>query len=197
MEYFIFLLPILGIEYNKEANSIVELNSISPAYHKVIEQNVKYNDKSAMLTRFQRGNKKIQHQKEHITFITRGETLLGFAKFSTKDEVSETALPTKKESEDIALSFLKKAAPELLDNMTVLWIKPHSESIEKAGKSIKLTGMKVKCRDLHSGLYFWVIIGANKNVMTFERDIKWITFPGKRGTEKWLDDSWIQKNYPF
>ncbi len=30
--------------------------------------------------------------------------------------------------------------------------------------------------------------------MVSERDISWITFPGHRGTEKWLHDSWLVEN---
>jgi hypothetical protein len=36
-----------------------------------------------------------------------------------------------------------------------------------------------------------IIVGADRKVMVFERDIRWMSFPGHRGTEKWLHDSWL------
>ena len=37
------------------------------------------------------------------------------------------------------------------------------------------------------------VFGANDKVMVFERDIVWITFPGRRKTEKWLHDQWLME----
>jgi len=50
--------------------------------------------------------------------------------------------------------------------------------------------MKVKIRNTADGRWLWVIVGSDRKVMAFERDVVWITFPGHRGTEKWLHDSW-------
>lgn len=58
-----------------------------------------------------------------------------------------------------------------------------------------LRGMKVKMRNKSDGLYFWVIVGADKKVMTFERDIYWQNRPyGHRRTEMWLHDQYLIKN---
>ena len=54
--------------------------------------------------------------------------------------------------------------------------------------------MKVKMRNSADGRWMWVIVGADRKVMVFERDIVWVTFPGHRQTEKWLHDSWLSEN---
>lgn len=38
-----------------------------------------------------------------------------------------------------------------------------------------------------------MIVGADERPVVFERDIVWISFPGKRQIEKWLHDSWLAK----
>lgn len=52
--------------------------------------------------------------------------------------------------------------------------------------------MKVKRRNLTTGLYFWVIVAPDKSVMIFERDIIWDFLRAGRQTEKWLHDSWLK-----
>ncbi len=124
--------------------------------------------------------------------------LATMAIFNAKDIIrNQSQLPTKKQSEEIAKKFIQEVAPDLTENMNILWIEPHEELIIYNNKQSTITGMKVKCRDLRTGLYFWVIVGADKQIMAFERNIKWIVFPGKRGTEKWLDDNWVMHNDPF
>jgi hypothetical protein len=104
-------------------------------------------------------------------------------------------LPTHERAREIALDFLREMAPDLLPRMEIAWIKPHDETIHTMRngqrESVILTGMKVKARNLADGRWFWVIVGTNEKVMVFERDIVWITFPGRRKTEKWLHDQWL------
>ena len=132
---------------------------------------------------------------EHFsTIIAADGTLKGFANISL--DLVNAPLPSPQRSEEIARSFLKEHAPELLPRMKLSWVKPHDEPImiERNGRSeiVKLTGMKVKARNLADGLWFWVIVGADEQPMIFERDITWINFPGHRKTEKWLHDSWLK-----
>ncbi len=107
-------------------------------------------------------------------------------------------LPTREETQAIAMDFLRDAAPDLLSVLKINWIEPHDEPIRVARngrtEDLTLTGMKVKMRNTADGLWMWVIVGADRKVMVFERDISWITFPGHRGTEKWLHDSWLVEN---
>lgn len=104
-------------------------------------------------------------------------------------------LPARERAREIALNFLREMAPDLLPRMEVAWIKPHDETIHTMRngqrEAVTLTGMKVKARNLADGRWFWVIVGPNDKVMVFERDIVWITFPGRRKTEKWLHDQWL------
>ena len=96
------------------------------------------------------------------------------------------------------MDFLRLAAPELLPVLEVSWIEPHDEPlrVSRGGKTenLTLTGMKVKMRNRVDGRWMWVIVGADRKVMVFERDIVWVTFPGHRKTEKWLHDAWLAKN---
>lgn len=197
MKHWIWLLATLGFEYNPDTHLLLEADSPPSVYQRVLQATVKYNQQSAYLMRFQQNNRTVDFGGEHISVITSKDSLLGFARFRFRDEVNVESLPTKPIAEKIALDFVRKLAPDLLENKQILWIQPHSEPMQKDGKSIQVWGMKVKCRDLNTGLYFWVVVGADKQVITFERDIKWITFPGKRGTEKWLADAWLKKHYPL
>lgn len=36
-----------------------------------------------------------------------------------------------------------------------------------------------------------MIVGADREVMVFERDIVWANLEGRRQSEKWLHDSWL------
>lgn len=133
-------------------------------------------------------------QGEHFSaVVAENGTLKGFANLSL-DWVGQP-LPSRERSEQIARAFLQSHAPELLTRMKISWIDPHDEQIQvqRAGRSEThtLTGMKIKARNLADGRWFWVIVGGDEKPMVFERDIVWITFPGRRKTEKWLHDSWL------
>jgi hypothetical protein len=130
---------------------------------------------------------------EHVSFVLdQGNNLKGFMRMDL-DLVG--ALPSRERANLVALDFLHKYAPDLVPNMEVLWIEPHEEIIRDntSGKhELKtLTGTKVKCHNSSNGTYFWVIVGPTEQVITFERDIVWVTFPGHRQTEKWLHDNWL------
>ena len=51
--------------------------------------------------------------------------------------------------------------------MKLSWVKPYDEPImiERNGRSeiVKLTGMKVKARNLVDGLWFWIIEGSDES----------------------------------
>lgn len=188
----------LGYTYNSASHTLTNDSDKQEKYALSIEQEVRYNKKSAKYLRFQSDNEKINYHGERIAFVLSDKNILGYARFHRSDvPCAKLGLPKIEESKTIALAFINHIAPDLKQNMKILWIKPHNEYIKPENEEICLTGMKVKCRDINTGLYFWVIIGANQQIMTFERDIQWITFPGKRGTEKWLDDAWVLENKPF
>lgn len=131
---------------------------------------------------------------EHFsTVIAANGRLKGFARIDL--DLVGADLPSRDEAQAIALAFLQKQAPNLLPGMELSWVDPHDEPLRvvRNGKTenLTLTGMKMKMRNTADGRWFWVIVGADRKVMVFERDIHWITFPGHRGTEKWLHDAWL------
>ncbi|MBW0365988.1 hypothetical protein [Ensifer adhaerens] len=136
---------------------------------------------------------------EHFSIVIADDgRLKGFARIDL--DLVRHPLPTREEAQAIAMDFLRKAAPDLLPGMRISWIDPHDEPLRVARKGraedLTLTGMKVKMRNQADGLWMWVIVGADRKVMVFERDIHWISFPGRRGTEKWLHDAWlVEKGY--
>jgi len=121
--------------------------------------------------------------------------LLGFTRMDAALQGQD--LPTESEAEAIARDFLAEAAPDLLATLEKHWIAPHDETfrVTDGARSdvITVTGMKVKMRNTADGRWFWVIVGSDRKVMTFERNIVWATFKGRRQTEKWLHDSWLQE----
>lgn len=104
-------------------------------------------------------------------------------------------LPSKEDSLAIALDFLAGAAPDLMPGLEIHWIKPHDEPLvvtrDGVSETLTLKGMKVKMRNTADGRWMWVIVGPDRTVMVFERDIVWGTMPGHRPTEKWLHDIWL------
>lgn len=162
-----------------------------------LQREVLVNKEPALLYRFERSDQQNAGLfGEHLSVVTTNDGVLkGFVKY-TQDHRSQP-LPTKEVAADVSEAFLKQAAPDLLDNRKVLWIEPHDEVIQlqthgdQSKQNFTITGMKVKSLNTKTGLYFWTIVDANNEVFIFERDIKWITFPGKRGTEKWLHDSYL------
>lgn len=197
MKNLLFVTAALGYAYEPIDENLTN-NTSQEKYFLTIYQKVRYNKEYVKYFRFQPISEKVNYHGERISLILAGKKLLGFARFHKRDMAStQQRLPSVEESKKIALAFIHQVAPELTQNMKILWVKPHDEYIKLEHKEICLTGMKVKCRELNTGLYFWVIIGVNKQIMAFERDIQWITFPGKRATEKWLDDTWALENKPF
>lgn len=51
-------------------------------------------------------------------------------------------------------------------------------------------GLNVKMRNRTDGTWFWVVLGAHKQVMLFERDLVWSNLRFARATERWLYDDW-------
>lgn len=134
---------------------------------------------------------------EHLSMVVAADgALKGFVHLSLTR--AGQPLPSRARTETIARDFLQRQAPDLLPGMEISWIEPHDETlrIQREGRSqaVVLTGMKLKARNMADGRWFWVIVGGDEQVMIFERDIVWITFPGHRQTEKWLHDSWLERN---
>lgn len=172
------------------------VNTYMPTgYRQVARRAVTVDGEGAELVRYERTDERnAALGGEHFsTVIADSGRLKGFARIDL--DLVGGQLPSREETQAIAMDFLREAAPDLLPGMKISWIEPHDEPLRvtRNGRTedLTLTGMKVKMRNSADGLWMWVIVGADRKVMVFERDINWITFPGHRGTEKWLHDSWL------
>lgn len=110
-------------------------------------------------------------------------------------ELASGEIPDSKDVYQVAMSFLDKVAPDLKPTLEVFQIKQHDETINittfKGEEDVTISGIKVKYLQKNSGAYTWVIVGKNKRVITFERDIIWDKVKNRRLTEKWLHDKWL------
>lgn len=128
---------------------------------------------------------------EHFSaLIAEDGQLLGFAKMQT---AHPKHLPSQADAKTAGDEWLKKFAPDLLEERKILWIAPHSETINIDSCPQTIEGMKVKSQNQKNGLYFWSIVDGDGEVFVSERDIEWLDFAGKRGTEQWLHDDWLAK----
>lgn len=177
------------------------IEAFMPAgYREVARRSVTVDREGAELVRYERTDaRNAAPGGEHFsTVIANNGRLKGFARMDL--DLVGGQLPSREETQAIAMDFLRTAAPDLLPGMKISWIEPHDEPLRVTSnertENLTLTGMKVKMRNSADGLWMWVIVGADRKVMVFERDIHWIRFPGHRGTEKWLHDSWLaEKGY--
>lgn len=174
------------------------LEALIPAgYAEASRRAVTVDGEAAELTRHERADKRNAGPGgEHFsTLIGADGRLKGFARIDL--DLAGRDLPSREEAQAIAVRFLGEAAPDLLPRLEIHWIEPHDEPIATPAGPVTLTGMKVKMRNREDGLWFWAIVGADRKVMVFERDIFWVTIPGHRRTEKWLHDSWLaEQGYP-
>lgn len=153
-----------------------------------------HNKQPVTLYRFE--PKQTMHLKhQHISFLLDDNSgkLQGFVRLLPQYQSTEAQV-TKDKALAITLIFLENYAPDLLKNYNNNWIDTHDEEIIVDGKKMTLTGMKVKCRDLNTGLYFWTIIAPDETIMVFERDVEWDFIRAGRQTQKWLHDSWLSKH---
>lgn len=174
------------------------IESIIPAgYREVSRLSIKVDEEPAELIRFQpEDTLSTILGSEHFSIITDSDgRIKGFTRMDMS--LAHTDLPSQEEARIAAERLLSSIAPDLLNSAELHWIKPHSETITIIRgiqkRDVSICGMKVKMRNASDGRWFWVIIGSDRQAITFERDIVWITFPGHRKTEKWLHDSWLAK----
>ncbi|OCG26102.1 hypothetical protein A9G11_01395 [Gilliamella sp. wkB108] len=131
----------------------------------------------------------LDHQHVSILQNDKGK-LEGFVRLLPQYKVSGKQV-SKDKAKNIAMNFLQRFAPDLVDKYKVNWIDEHTEEILVNNEKTIISGMKVKCRNERDGLYFWVVIAPDESVMIFERDIEWDFLRTGRKTEKWLHDNWL------
>jgi hypothetical protein len=137
--------------------------------------------------------------EHYSTLVTPASMLKGETRMDARlsEERSQAALPTNDEARAIAWRYLAEHAPDLAASGEVHWVAPHAEKVlltadeVAGGLAVTVTGMKVKCRNIADGRWFWVIVGPGGQVITFERDVVWHTSLGMRRTEMWLHDLWL------
>lgn len=187
--------PHHSVSHTTEATMDAFINAYLPVgYQQVSQRAVTIDGAPAKLVRYQpteqSGQRKTQLGSAHFSVITGADGgLKGFVWLAP--QLAGGGLPSKKNAQSVAEAFLQRYAPDLHAHKEMHWVAPHDETIRADGKSVTLTGMKVKMRDTRDGRWFWVIVGNQGKPMVFERDIVWISFPGKRQTEKWLHDAWL------
>lgn len=174
--------------------------SMPAGYAEAARRPVTVDGEAAELVRYQRSDgRNAARGGEHFsTVIAADGRLKGFARMDL--DLVGGDLPSRDETRAIAMDFLQDAAPDLLPVLKISWIEPHDEPLrvtrDGRTETLTLTGMKVKMRNTADGRWMWVIVGADRKIMVFERDIVWVTFPGHRKTEKWLHDSWLTEQTP-
>lgn len=199
------LMSLAAMAFSREPTESIPMDTtltplhpqgLVPAGHvERLQRQVLVDGEPALLTRYERADGRNPGLGgEHFsTVVDRQGRLKGFAHLTL--DLQGRPLPSRARAEEVARAFLRTAAPDLLRSMQVSWIEPHDESVQvhADGRSAThtVTGMKVKCRNMADGRWFWVIVGADEKPLVFERDIVWITFPGHRQTEKWLHDAWL------
>ncbi|MGL4439024.1 MAG: hypothetical protein ACRCUE_07110 [Bosea sp. (in: a-proteobacteria)] len=127
----------------------------------------------------------------HVSVVTNVQGVTkGFTRMDPA--LAGRQLPSASAARRTAITILERSAPDLLLRHEINWVKQHDERITVSGREITISGMKVKCRNLADGKYFWVIVGSDSELVTFERDIIWNFAAGYRKTQKWLHDTWLK-----
>jgi hypothetical protein len=167
---------------------------VPTGFAKVSERNVVVDRTRATLVRHERANGVNGGLGgEHASFVLAPDgRLKGFTRMDAS--LAGAPLPSREAARATALEFMRNHAPDLVANHEVHWVERHDETIRTATGGAMVSGMKVKMRNTADRLWMWVIVGPSGQVVTFERDIVWITMPGRRGTEKWLHDAWVSAN---
>jgi len=128
---------------------------------------------------------------EHVTTVIGKDdgTIYGYTRQTA--DFSADALPSREEAEQAAFRLLNSIDPAFAQGLATQWIDRHDETVADAnGAPAIVSGMKVKTRHT-SGLYTWVIVGADNKIVTYERDVAWNTEHSRRQTAMWLHDAWV------
>lgn len=149
-----------------------------------------HEDIPVTVTRYQAAPE-LNYGGEHVTTVigTDNGILYGYTRqLATRDE---SALPDTETARTIAFDLLKTVDTDYMAGLRELWIDRHDEQITTTGgQPATVAGIKVKTGH-DNGLYAWVIVGEHGQVLTYERDIAWISAEARRHTHMWLHDEWI------
>ena len=131
-----------------------------------------------------------------ITMSDDNNKLLGFTFMNRVFDV-DNGLIEAVDAEFNAIQFLNRVEPGLVEGSSHLWTSQHDETITVEGKEYTISGMKYKCYSRNTDLYYWVIVGRDGQIITFEQDIVWSDGMAERISEQWLHDWWRLENNNF
>lgn len=162
--------------------------SAPPEWDVVNVRAERHDDTPVTIVRYQDDGCRLGAPQSSVVFDAEG-TVLGFTRLAEPADGAKP--PGDGESEEIALEFLDRVAPRYAEGLSVEWADRHDEIVTSAGgDAVTVSGTKVKMHH-DNGRYSWVVVGANGEILTYERDITWDSEQGRRGTQMWLHDSWI------
>ncbi|MDI4654988.1 hypothetical protein [Xanthobacter autotrophicus] len=127
-------------------------------YRMVDERSVAVDGEGIELVRYERiDGRNAGIGGEHFSTVVDGTgRLKGFTRMDLA--VAGGQLPSRDEAREIAMSFLRQAAPDLLPVLKISRIEPHDEPLQATHKgqseTVTLTGMKVKMLNTADGRWF-------------------------------------------
>ncbi|MFP1626951.1 hypothetical protein ACLB9X_17635 [Streptomyces sp. 5K101] len=150
----------------------------------------RHDDRPVTVVRYEQGTPR-DLGGEHITTVVGADgTLLGYTRMTAAAARAPRATD-EDAARDAAFTWLKGFAAGYADGLDVQWVNDHDEEVrDPAGAAHTITGLKVKTHH-DNGRYTWVIVDGDGQVITYERDVRWDSDAGRRGTEMWLHDKWI------
>lgn len=194
----------------------LHLNNLKPVLAQTISlyQGDALAEKSALIVRYQASGS--IENGEHVSVLLDPKThqLMGLTQMLGEMETLE--LPSPQNAMNIAVKFLAKQAPDLIgktehfdfsaeqndhvtfdetvpfENVSFQWVGHHDETINVNGKPTLIKGVKVKMHIPELGLWAWVIVGKNGEILTFERNISWDFKAQQRLTQMWLHSHWVK-----
>jgi hypothetical protein len=160
-------------------------------WHPVLTREEEHDGRPVTVVRFQREGEPVTMGAPHLTVVLdENDVLLGYTRLDPAAGRAKD-LPGDQRAHRIATGFVGDLDPRYAAGLSVAWVDRHDEKVTTAdGAEVTVSGMKVKSHH-ENGLYAWVIVGAGGEILTYERDIRWDSSAGRRGTQMWLHDSWI------
>ena len=165
---------------------------IPSAFVRVRSSEVSVDRERARLIRYERADDRNSDLGgEHVSvLIDRTGRLKGFARMDLA--LREGEMPNASEAERLARGFLADQASDLApERLTVVGTAPHAQTVTDDDEPVTLSGVKVKMRNEADGRWLFVTIGADRQVMAFERDVVWLGPETGRQGEQWLSDGWL------
>ncbi|MGJ9459918.1 hypothetical protein [Oceanobacillus sp. CF4.6] len=128
---------------------------------------------------------------EHFSFTVNQDSyrILGTI-WMDRRFVTGQQLPSSQETLQISKTFIDQTQPGLFERLENTWIRPEDTAIMVDGEKMTVTGMRCKFYAPLENRWAWVIVGPDKDIISFEQEMVWI---GGRISEMWLHDSWLLK----